>query len=102
MKITVIATGFDRPSAATQVAASAAETPVDLQSYTAWRQETGEKIAATGGSNVRMPMTRRAVLEMPIIAAAADPASETVSPGAEFEPVSPLDVPAFLRRQHEL
>ena len=102
VKITVIATGFDRPSAATQVAASAAETPVDLQSYTAWRQETGEKIAATGGSNVRMPMTRRAVLEMPIIAAAADPASETVSPGAEFEPVSPLDVPAFLRRQHEL
>src|SRR5881396_3417550 len=34
VKITVIATGFDRPSAATQVAASAAETPVDLQSYT--------------------------------------------------------------------
>jgi len=26
---------------------------------------------------------------------------ETLSPGAEFEPVSPLDVPAFLRRQLE-
>ena len=26
---------------------------------------------------------------------------DIVSPGAEFEPVSPLDVPAFLRRQHE-
>jgi hypothetical protein len=24
-----------------------------------------------------------------------------LSPGAEFEPVSPLDVPAFLRRQSE-
>ena len=30
-----------------------------------------------------------------------DPANDTFSPGAEFEPVSPLDVPAFLRRQNE-
>ena len=120
VKITVIATGFDRPVAssvattttasatvaaaapAKVVPASAVETPVDLQSYTAWRQETGEKIAASGGSHARISMSRRAVLEMPIVAAAADPATETVSPGAEFEPVSPLDVPAFLRRQHEL
>jgi hypothetical protein len=27
--------------------------------------------------------------------------ADTFSPGAEFEPVSPLDVPAFLRRQQE-
>ena len=46
-------------------------------------------------------VSRRTVLEMPIVAAAADPALETLSPGAEFEPVSPLDVPAFLRRQNE-
>jgi hypothetical protein len=26
---------------------------------------------------------------------------EQAMPGAEFEPVSPLDVPAFLRRQAE-
>jgi hypothetical protein len=26
---------------------------------------------------------------------------EDLGPGAEFEPVSPLDVPAFLRRQAE-
>jgi cell division protein FtsZ len=116
VKITVIATGFDRPAAVAEatataaaavpppraVPASAVETPVDLQSYTAWRHETGEKIAASGGSQARISMTRRAVLEMPIVAAAADPATETVSPGAEFEPVSPLDVPAFLRRQHDL
>jgi hypothetical protein len=38
---------------------------------------------------------------MPITNAAADPAIDTFSPGAEFEPVSPLDVPAFLRRQNE-
>src|SRR6476646_6377366 len=35
VKITVIATGFDRAAATKQVAASAAATPVDLQSYTA-------------------------------------------------------------------
>jgi hypothetical protein len=38
---------------------------------------------------------------MPAAAAAADPANDTFSLGAEFEPVSPLDVPAFLRRQNE-
>jgi hypothetical protein len=30
----------------------------------------------------------------------AEPEANSV-PGAEFEPVSPLDVPAFLRRQSE-
>jgi hypothetical protein len=32
---------------------------------------------------------------------AGDEAGDPISPGAEFEPVSPLDVPAFLRRQSE-
>ena len=38
------------------------------------------------------------------IAAARRPkcrADDIERPGAEFEPVSPLDVPAFLRRQSE-
>jgi len=104
VKITVIATGFDRV-AATKKSASAAETPVDLHSYTAFRQEpVVEKVAAAGGGgSSRLTVSRRSVLEMPIVAAAAasDPANETISPGAEFEPVSPLDVPAFLRRQSE-
>jgi cell division protein FtsZ len=122
VKITVIATGFDRAAAAKQVTASAAATPVDLQSYTAFQQT--EKIAAAGGGGSRMsipvptptagatpappppmsmPLGRRPILEMPVPAAAAagDPANDTFSPGAEFEPVSPLDVPAFLRRQNE-
>jgi cell division protein FtsZ len=105
VKITVIATGFDRPAAAQRVSASAAETPVDLHSYTAWQKESVEKVAAAGGGGAsRLTITRRPVLEMPIaaIAAAADPADDTFNPaGAEFEPVSPLDVPAFLRRQQE-
>jgi cell division protein FtsZ len=107
VKITVIATGFDRLPSTKTVPASAAQTPVDLQNYTAWRNETPEvqKVAvAAGGSGgtTRMSFTRRPVLEMPPVpVSAADPAAETISPGAEFEPVSPLDVPAFLRRQHE-
>ena len=80
--------------------ASVALTPVDLHSYTSWKQETGERAAAAGGS--RMTFSRRAVLDLPI----APPRSRTEVPepsvpGAEFEPVSPLDVPAFLRRQSE-
>src|SRR6476661_4928073 len=39
VKITVIATGFDRPAAALNAAASAAVTPVDLQSYSSWKQD---------------------------------------------------------------
>jgi cell division protein FtsZ len=108
VKITVIATGFDRTAVQKQVAAAATTTPVDLQSYTAWQatERVAEKVAAAagGGGGVatsRLSVTRRPVLEMPAAAAAADPALDTFSPGAEFEPVSPLDVPAFLRRQNE-
>ena len=104
VKITVIATGFDRGAVQKQVVASAATTPIDLQSYTAW--QATEKVAASGGGGAAVPpprltVTRRPVLEMPAAVAAADPALDTFSPGAEFEPVSPLDVPAFLRRQNE-
>jgi len=95
VKITVIATGFDRPSLAKTVAASSVQTPVDLQSYAAWKQESGERVAVAGGS--RMTVSRRAVLDIPLPLATAD----DMGPGAEFEPASPLDVPAFLRRQSE-
>jgi cell division protein FtsZ len=100
VKITVIATGFDRQAAAKAASASSAQTPVDLHSYTAWKQETGERVAAAGGS--RMSFARRAVLELPVLPPKpAAEAEEPITPGAEFEPVSPLDVPAFLRRQSE-
>jgi cell division protein FtsZ len=103
VKITVIATGFDRPAAAAKaVTASAAVTPVDLQSYAVWKQESAERVAASGGS--RMTFARRSLLELPLAPPPHDdssPVEELPSPGAEFEPVSPLDVPAFLRRQNE-
>ena len=103
VKITVIATGFDRQSVAKAASASAAVTPVDLQSYSAWKQEGTERVAAAGGS--RISFSRRAVLELPLTPPAAEGGlpdfDMMTSPGAEFEPVSPLDVPAFLRRQSE-
>ena len=102
VKITVIATGFDRqPAEKPGTAPSAAVTPVDLHSYTSWTQEAGERVAANGGS--RMTFSRRAVLDLPVPPPRVEmpEPSERVGPGAEFEPVSPLDVPAFLRRQSE-
>ena len=100
VKITVIATGFDRPAVAPTVSPSAVQTPVDLQSYAAWKQESGERVAAAGGS--RLSFSRRPVLDLPLTAApAGSDGMEVQGPGAEFEPASPLDVPAFLRRQSE-
>jgi cell division protein FtsZ len=101
VKITVIATGFDRPAASRSVPSSV-QTPVDLQNYTAWRQENGEKVAAAGGGAGRMSISRRPVLDLPLMGAGtAQDGNAPAAPGAEFEPVSPLDVPAFLRRQSE-
>jgi cell division protein FtsZ len=101
VKITVIATGFDRTGTARTPAASATLTPVDLHSYSAWKQESGDRMAAAGGS--RMTLSRRSVLDLPLMPqpAQSDSPEEDLGPGAEFEPVSPLDVPAFLRRQAE-
>src|SRR5688500_14945941 len=98
VKITVIATGFDRPAASHAVAASAAQTPADLQSYAAWYQDANARVAAAGGGS-RMTFSRGAVLDLPMTLPQAT--ADDLGPGAEFEPVSPLDVPAFLRRQTE-
>jgi cell division protein FtsZ len=99
VKITVIATGFERPNLAHTLASSSAQTPVDLQSYAAWKQESGERVALAGGGGTRVAVSRRAVIDIPLPTATADDMG--MGPGAEFEPASPLDVPAFLRRQSE-
>jgi cell division protein FtsZ len=90
VKITVIATGFDRPDIKASNLPS--QTPVDLQHYSAWRQEAGLERAAAGGGG-RIAISRRPVLELPTNSPMA-----AAGGGAE-EPPSPLDVPAFLRRQ---
>jgi cell division protein FtsZ len=95
VKITVIATGFDRETA-TISRSSQSETPVDLGAYTAWRQEQDHRVAV-GGSQ-RVAIARRPGIELPAQPALATTADEA-APGPEFEP---LDVPAFLRRQTEV
>jgi cell division protein FtsZ len=113
VKIAVIATGFERAARPRQRQA-AVETPVDLNVYSAHlalEAADGEAAAAEpakahaggGGGGVRPPtggIGRRPGVELSastlglrslVTGDPADPAAETGSP---------LDVPAFLRRQH--
>jgi cell division protein FtsZ len=90
VKITVIATGFDRPDAR---AHQPSQTPVDLQHYSAWRQD--DRVAASGGGGGgRIAISRRPVLEVPASGSVA-----AAGGGGAEDATSPLDVPAFLRRQ---
>jgi cell division protein FtsZ len=98
VKITVIATGFEREGAPATVRPTNTETPVDMTAYATWRQEAAsERVAAAGGS--RLTLSRRPAVELPLLPRVDVPITD--GPGAEFEPASPLDVPAFLRRQSD-
>ena len=98
VKITVIATGFERPPATWTSTPSAATTPVDLQNYASWKQEGTERMAAASSS--RVSFSRRPVIDLPTTPPPSVPMTDPGSTGlgAEFEP---LDVPAFLRRQND-
>jgi cell division protein FtsZ len=97
VKITVIATGFDRVPAQRDVSASAQPTPTDLNNYAAWKQQD-EKIAASGGGG-RAAIPRRAVFALPTaVNSSYQGAGETES---EFESSNQYEVPTFLRRQSE-
>jgi cell division protein FtsZ len=94
VKITVIATGFDRvdsrPATTTQ-----STTPVDLTQYST-RTKAVEPPAAIAMSRT---ITRRPAVSLSQPMAMAAGAENQTIEGVD-EP-SPLDVPAFLRRQHE-
>jgi cell division protein FtsZ len=101
-KITVIATGFDRSGSAKEAAPVSRQTPVDLQNYTEWfKARSAESSERAAGAN--LSVSRRFVLEPTRLAASgAGAAAKADSPEPEEpESVSPLDVPAFLRRQRE-
>src|SRR5215212_11734212 len=102
VKITVIATGFDRADA--QLAA-ATKTPVDLEHYTQWRRDEAYErpaVAAGGGGGRGIAINRRSYIDMPPAGVTFGPPSEArtadgaAAPGTETHP---LDVPAFMRRQ---
>jgi cell division protein FtsZ len=94
VKITVIATGFDRAGAMRSPSAAASQTPVDLHDYTARLRGSGQSIDVAAAS--RAAFTRRPSLELPT-ALAAGAEDQALRDGA----ASAFDVPAFLRRQSE-
>jgi cell division protein FtsZ len=102
VKITVIATGFDRAKTAAAPASQASvPTPTDLHAYAVRAHE--ERLVVNGGIS-RVTLGRRAPIELPIAAAGASPAAseatvDAAAPDEDADDASPLDVPAFLRRQ---
>jgi cell division protein FtsZ len=93
VKITVIATGFDKARTAIAPAAQASiPTPVDLQAYAIRAHE--DRLVVNGGIS-RLSVTRRTPLELPLTAASSGAGAAS----DDGEESSPLDVPAFLRRQ---
>jgi cell division protein FtsZ len=103
VKITVIATGFDRTRVAASPAANATKhTPVDLSAFAVAKTQADERVAgaATGTNGSRVSITRRAVIDLPGLAARTNGhANGTPSVAATAEELSPLDVPAFMRKQ---
>jgi cell division protein FtsZ len=94
VKITVIATGFDRARASASPAAQSTKvTPVDLSAYAAVQEIAAERQVVNASSFV---VSRRPGLDV----RGLSPRPTTVTPVAgDGEDASPLDVPAFLRRQ---
>jgi cell division protein FtsZ len=125
VKITVIATGFDRKAATRQAPAAASETPTDLNLYSAHLSRAAEvppQVASGSAAKARavasaaeapimthvgalqpgapptVGVSRRPVVELSL--SSLGTGERGVSAGENvFEASTPLDVPAFLRRQ---
>ncbi len=96
VKITVIATGFQREGARAIVPGVSKPTPSDLTAYSDWLAQHGNAvppltIARRHGVGVVQP---QAIVPLPEAPGAADDAVAA----AEAEMAAPLEVPAFLRR----
>jgi cell division protein FtsZ len=112
LKITVIATGFDRKGAGRGAPATALPTPVDLSNYTAHLNAAAAAASAAEASaergappmtNFTPPLTvsRRPVLDLtlPLPPPRESGPGERSAQEHSLDIDSPLDVPAFLRRQ---
>src|SRR5690606_17578132 len=98
VKITVIATGFDRGIAALAPSAQASTpTPVDLTSYTQ-REPVEERRVVNGGTQGRVLLNRRQPIELRSQTSGPSVSGMAASDeGTGFD--SELDPPAFMRRQ---
>ena len=113
VKITVIATGFERKGSNQGVPAAALQTPVDLHSYTAHLAGPIEPVEVEQPTmEMDLPhrmeldappleVSRRPILDLALPLAPAPSAGARADGLMEFDGdlASPLDVPAFLRRQ---
>jgi cell division protein FtsZ len=105
VKITVIATGFDHARAALAPAAqSSMPTPIDMTAYSAQRILEEERQVVNGSpvgaiplSASRIALPRRPGLDLSSLT--LTPAADASVDGDDEDGPSPLDVPAFLRRQ---
>jgi cell division protein FtsZ len=100
VKVTVIATGFDVPTAR-QAMTPGIQTPVDLQHYTALLKEKVEVPAMDLG---RLSIARRQALDLASVSVAAHASSNGGSAAddageMDLDAMSAFDVPAFLRRE---
>ena len=99
VKITVIATGFDRPGSRRLIPGNAGQTPVDLSNYTSWLRD------GSAAAGARLTIARRHGVGMAAPAAAAplamtlDPSACEEGADAAVNQAAPeLEVPAFMRR----
>ena len=110
VKITVIATGFDRHATSRTVPAAALQTPVDLSNYTEHFRaaeasapaEAREAAPLASSRYAPPPLTvgRRPALELSLPLAVGGAPQPALPEEGGIEAASPLDVPAFLRRQN--
>jgi cell division protein FtsZ len=99
VKITVIATGFDRPGSRQVIPGNAGQTPVDLSNYTNWLRDG----SAAAGSRLTIARRHGVGVTAPAMAAPLamtldTPAAEEGAEAAVNEVAPELDVPAFMRR----
>jgi cell division protein FtsZ len=92
VKITVIATGFDRDGTN---GSSTVDTPVDLQNYAVWFRGRSE-VASHATGNGRVGGGRR-----PLIGRSGHDPAPAPAEAQEKGASTSFDVPAFLRRQRE-
>jgi cell division protein FtsZ len=103
VKITVIATGFDRAGARRVIPGTASQTPVDLNNYTIYLRGRGEAAEAGGG---RITLARRhgvgvTAAQAPPLALTLDEAplqARGQEAAAQDEATATLAMPAFMRR----
>jgi cell division protein FtsZ len=97
VKITVIATGFDRLRVAQSPASEAGKlTPTDLSGYAPGsRIEDPDRLLAKGN---RVTVARRRAIDLPVLPVPPKPEPAEGGGASEDTDASPFDVPAFLRR----